>query len=194
MQDILLAWSRWEFSLSALGSATLVFALFFVGFPAFADDPYFEILEVKNLDRSAAADLADLNGDGLYGSPCGGSTGSASPGRARCACLPPGSGGGSFLKSRAMCGRFRSGRRYTIWPISGRTSPGSELILLRPGGLTILSLAAEIAPRWDLDVSGPTTTGVGADERGFEYFKLVHEGFGPEPLLFCSADRAADTS
>ncbi|MEE3326904.1 MAG: VCBS repeat-containing protein [Myxococcota bacterium] len=155
----------------------------FADFSASADDPYFEVLEIKNRDRTAAADLADLNGDGRM-----------DPLVVVLRGLPPREEREARVYLQSPEGTFGSQPNYvraipkwsSVYDLADirPDSPGSELILLRPGGLTILSLAAEIAPRWDLDVSGPTTTGVGADERGFEYFKLVHEGFGPEPLLF----------
>jgi hypothetical protein len=153
------------------------------GWAASADDSYFEIFKIKNEDRSAAADLADFNGDGrvdvlvvaLRGLP---------PIEERVARVYLQNEDGTFGPKPSYVRAIpKWSSVYDLADI--RTdSPGTELILLRPGGLTILSLAAEIAPRWDLDVSGPTTAGVGADERGFEYFKLVHEGFGPEPVLF----------
>lgn len=183
MQDILFARSRLGFPAWALCAVALLCGFSFVALPAFADDPYFEVTEVKNRDRSAAADLADLNGDGrmdllvvvLRGLP---------PHEERVARVYLQSPDGVFPKEPSYVRAIpKWSSVYDLADIRPN-SPGSELILLRPGGLTILSLAAEIAPRWDLDVSGPTTTGVGADERGFEFFKLVHEGFGPEPLLF----------
>ena len=167
----------------ALILAVLCVALVSMGGIAFADDPYFEIFKIKNDDRSAAADLADLNGDGRVDLLVVALRG-----------LPPTEERVARVYLQNEDGTFGSAPSYvraipewsSVYDLADiRTdSPGSELILLRPEGLTIISLAAEIAPRWDLDVSGPTTAGVGADERGFEYFKLVHEGFGPEPVLF----------
>ncbi|MCH2186729.1 VCBS repeat-containing protein, partial [Myxococcota bacterium] len=167
----------------ALLPTVLCVSMVSLGWAALADDRYFEISSIKNEDRSAAADLADLNGDGrvdvlvvaLRGLP---------PTEERVARVYLQNEDGTFPPDPSYVRAIpKWSSVYDLADI--RTdSPGTELILLRPGGLTILSLAAEIAPRWDLDVSGPTTAGVGADERGFEYFKLVHEGFGPEPLLF----------
>ena len=176
MRHILFSLGRRPFSV--LLSLTLLWAV-----SAQADDDYFEVFQIPNRDRTAAADLADLNGDGrmdvlvvvLRGLP---------PEEERVARVYLQKADGAF---GSMPSYVRAIPKWSsVYDLADirPDSPGSELILLRPGGLTILSLAAEVAPRWDLEVSGPTTTGVGADERGFEYFKLVHDGFGPGPLLF----------
>ena len=148
-----------------------------------AAEPFFEITSIENTDRSVAADLADLNGDGrvdllvvmLRG-------------------IPPEEEREARIYLQTEQGSFRKNPDYvravpnwsSVYDLADvrPESPGSELILLRPEGLSILSLASESAPRWDLDVSGPTTAGMGADERGFEYFRLVHDEFGDEPVLF----------
>lgn len=62
-------------------------------------------------------------------------------------------------------------------------SPGEEMVLLRPDGVTLLSLADDKGRSWTLTTSGPTTAGLAADERGFEPFKLVYDDFGPEPWI-----------
>ena len=51
-------------NLRALLSAVLCASMVSLGWGASADDHYFEISTIKNEDRSAAADLADFNGDG----------------------------------------------------------------------------------------------------------------------------------
>lgn len=62
-------------------------------------------------------------------------------------------------------------------------SPGEELVLLRPEGVTVLSLASEDAGRWDLIAPGPSSAGVAVDERGFEPFHIIYQEFGEEPWL-----------
>jgi hypothetical protein len=62
-------------------------------------------------------------------------------------------------------------------------SPGEELVLLRPDGVTLLSLADASGRQWELRVPGPTTVGLADDERGFEPFRIVYRDFGPEPWL-----------
>ena len=62
-------------------------------------------------------------------------------------------------------------------------SPGTEIVLLRPDGVTLLTLANDSGRTWDLTVPGPTTSGLADDERGFEPFTLVYNDFGPEPWI-----------
>jgi hypothetical protein len=62
-------------------------------------------------------------------------------------------------------------------------NPGVELVLLRPGGVTLLSLADDSGRHWDLPTPGPTSMGLAADERGFEPFRLVYREFGDEPWI-----------
>jgi hypothetical protein len=62
-------------------------------------------------------------------------------------------------------------------------SPGVELVLLRPGGITLLALGDGSGRHWDLPAPGPTSMGLAADERGFEPFRLVYHEFGDEPWL-----------
>jgi hypothetical protein len=149
--------------------------------PARADDLFSETT-IENKGRSVAAEFAELNGDGrvdlflvtLIGIP---------PEERRLVRV--------YLQSEE--GSFSPTPSYEI-PVPGwsavydvadvRTdSPGEELVLLRPDGVTLLSLAAPNGPSWDLDVPGPTTAGLADDERGFEPFRIVYDQFGPEPWL-----------
>ena len=61
--------------------------------------------------------------------------------------------------------------------------PGAELVVLRPQGVTLLSMSDPEGRSWELDAPGPTTMGPAEDERGFEPFPLVHHGFGPRPWI-----------
>lgn len=61
-----------------------------------------------------------------------------------------------------------------------RSTPGTELLLLGPDGILILSLAGPEAPRTKISVGPGTTVGVATDERGLERFHLV---FGDERLF-----------
>jgi hypothetical protein len=64
-----------------------------------------------------------------------------------------------------------------------RESPGTELILLRPEGISIVSLADAAGRQWDLPVQGFGTIGVSSDERGFDRIQLVSFELADEPLL-----------
>jgi hypothetical protein len=75
---------------------------------------------------------------------------------------------------------------YDIGNVDGE--PGVELILLRPGGLRLVSVARsetgalQLRTR-DLPVPGERTLGVAIDERGIDRLAIAHYGFGAEPWL-----------
>jgi len=60
--------------------------------------------------------------------------------------------------------------------------PGLELVLLRPGGLTILSFSNPALPQRDVRVEGGTMAAA-EDERGLDRLRLVYGEFGKEPWL-----------
>jgi len=64
-----------------------------------------------------------------------------------------------------------------------KENPGEELVLLRPEGVTLLSLADASGRSWTLAAPGPTSVGLADDERGFERFRIVYDDFGDEPWL-----------
>ena len=154
-----------------------------VPYSGLSAEPFFEVESIPNADRSAAVDMADLNGDGrvdllvivMRGLP---------PDEEREARIHFQTEQEKFLPDPDYVRTLPMGASVYDLADVRPDSPGSELVLLRPGGLTLLSLASPSAPRWELEVEGPATSGVGDDERGFEYFKMVHEGFGDEPVLF----------
>lgn len=61
--------------------------------------------------------------------------------------------------------------------------PGVEMVLLRPDGVTLLSLADATRAPLDLPVDGGGSIATSEDERGFEAFKLVYDDFGSEPWI-----------
>jgi len=61
-------------------------------------------------------------------------------------------------------------------------SPGLELLLLRPQGVTILSFANPALPQRDLSVSGGTMIPA-EDERGLDRLRLFYPELGTEPLI-----------
>src|SRR5262249_43995914 len=69
-------------------------------------------------------------------------------------------------------------------------APGEELILLQPGGLEILSLAAADAPHWRLPVAGGQTLAAASDELGLDRLRIAWRAFGPEPWLLGPPGRA----
>jgi hypothetical protein len=142
----------------------------------------FEILEVQNEGRSVAAELAELNGDGrtdlfvvtLVGIP---------PDETRTILVYLQREDGS-LPSRpdhALPVPHWSAV-YDVADVR-EDSPGEELVLLRPEGVTLLSLSDASGRSWTLATSGPTSVGLADDERGFEPYRIVYRDFGAEPWL-----------
>ena len=142
----------------------------------------FEITEFASEGRSVAAEFAELNGDGridlfvvaLIGIP---------PEERRTIRVylqrPDGSFGADPHHAVSLP---RWSAVYDVADLR-EESPGEELVLLRPDGVTLLSLADTSGTRWQLPVSGPTTMGLADDERGFERFRMVYRDFGPEPWI-----------
>ncbi len=163
--------------------STLLFILLSVvaTTPAHADDEIFAVSELKVPGRIVAAELADFDGNGANDLVVATLEG-----------IPP-------TESRLMHVYLRQpddgfprqpshvvpipdlGSVYDIADL--RPAPGDEMIILRPDGVTILSLAHEGAPRWDLEIDGPSTVGAGVDERGFDSFRLVYDEFDSTPRL-----------
>jgi len=146
-----------------------------------ADDSIFDLQEIRRVGRTVAAELADFDGDqrtdlmvvSLYGIP---------PEEARTIFVylqrPDGSLPGAPSHSIALP---RWSAVYDLADV--KDSPGEELVLLRPEGVTILSLADSSGTHWDLQVGAPSTVAASEDERGFDPFRLVYTEFGEEPWI-----------
>lgn len=147
-----------------------------------AGDDFFDLTSIPISGRAVAAELAELNGDGrtdlfvvtLIG-------------------IPPEETRTARVYLQRPDGSLPSVPDYDVplpeWSAVydladlRPASPGSELVLLRPEGVTVLSLASAAGTSWDLPVPGPTTMGIARDERGLEPFPIVYSEFGSEPLL-----------
>jgi len=141
----------------------------------------FDILRIENRGRSVAAELAELNGDGrtdlmvvtLIGIP---------PEERRTVRVYLQTPEGALpLEPDHTIEMPEWSAVYDIADL--KDAPGQELVLLRPEGVTLLSLADASGKSWHLPTPGPTTVGLANDERGFEPFSLVYRDFGPEPWL-----------
>jgi hypothetical protein len=144
-------------------------------------DPLFDIDTIESRGRSVAAELADLDGDGrtdlmvvvLLGIP------PEEQRRVRVYLQKP---DGSLPRKPDYAIEVpERSAAYDLADLKG--GPGQELVLLRPEGLTLLSLADASGKRWQLPAAGAATAGLADDERGFERFRLVYRDFGPEPWL-----------
>jgi hypothetical protein len=146
-----------------------------------ADDLIFDLQEVSRNGRTVAAELADVDGDqrkdlmvvSLHG-------------------IPPEETRTVFVYLQRADGALpdvpshsiplpRWSAVYDIADLKGGS--GEELILLRPDGVTILSLADSSGTHWDLQVDAPSTAAASEDERGFDPFQLVYTEFGEEPWI-----------
>ncbi|MEE9281541.1 MAG: VCBS repeat-containing protein [Myxococcota bacterium] len=147
---------------------------------AAAADP-FELLLIESSGRTVAAEIADLDGDGRGDIVQIAFTG-----------LPPREERSIRVFLQGPDGGFppaptferplpSDSAAYDLADLDGE--PGSELILLRPEGLSILSLASpESADRW-FPVPGGSTLGVVEDERGIDRLKLAWPELGSPPWL-----------
>jgi hypothetical protein len=142
----------------------------------------FEIIEIQNEGRSVAAELAELNGDGrtdlfvvmLVGIP-------PEETRTILVYLQREDGSLPARPDHALPVPHWSAV-YDVADVR-EDNPGEELVLLRPEGVTLLSLADASGRSWKLAAPGPTSVGLADDERGFEPFRIVYDDFGDEPWL-----------
>jgi hypothetical protein len=146
-----------------------------------ADDAIFDIREIENRGRSVSAELADFDGDQRVDLMVVSIDG-----------MPPEETRTITVYLQQADGALPAGpdhsivlpRWSTFYDLADiRDEPGTELILLRPEGLTILSLAGPAGRQWDLPVEGAGTIGVSSDERGFDRIRLVNYELADEPLF-----------
>ena len=161
----------------------LIVLLSFVWAPsALAKDDLFEISELANSGRSVAAKLVDLNGDKQTDLFVVALTGIGLAEKREIRVYLANESGEIPKQPSHLLPLPRWSAVYDVADVRPE-SPGEELVILRPNGVSILSLAKPEETRWDLDVPGPSTVGVADDERGFEPFPLVYHDFGSEPWL-----------
>lgn len=164
-------------------AALLIPALALLAGPATAPaEQLFDITTIQNQGRSVAVQLAELNGDGrtdlfvvtLVGIP---------PEEKRTILVYLQRDDGTLPSEPSH--RVPVPHWSAVYDVADvrPDSPGKELVLLRPGGATILSLADASAATWSLEAPGPTSVGMADDERGFEPFRIVYDDFGEEPWL-----------
>ena len=131
--------------------------------------------------RSVAAEFADFNGDGRVDLMVATLEG-----------LPPNERRKIHVFLQSESGTLPTTPSHhlpipkwsTVYDIADlKETPGAELVLLRPDGVTILAIGTEDGPSWHLRVPGPSTVGAADDERGFEPFSMVFDDFGSEPWI-----------
>jgi len=152
-----------------------------IGQAVSADDPIFDLQEIHRVGRTVAAELADFDGDqktdlmvvSLHGIP-------PEETRTIFVYLQRPDGSLAELPSHSI----PLPRWSAVYDLADlKDTPGEELVLLRPNGVTILSLADSSGTHWDLQVDYPSTVAAAEDERGFDPFRLVYTEFGEEPWI-----------
>ena len=126
---------------------------------ALGDDEIFEIAEVETQGRVVAAHFADFDGDDNKDLMVATLEG-----------MPPLETRKIHVYLQREDGAFPDAPSHSV-PIPPWSAvydvadlmdtPGDELVLLRPDGVSILSVADESARQWDLPVDGPSTIGAG---------------------------------
>jgi hypothetical protein len=148
---------------------------------AVADDSIFEIQEVASQGRVVTANFADFDGDRRTDLMVVTLEG-----------IPPEELRTIWVYLRQSDGTFPATPSHslalpqwsTVYDIADlKDTPGDELVLLRPEGVTIFSIANASGRQWDLLVSGPSTIGAADDERGFDPFHLIYREFGEDPWI-----------
>jgi hypothetical protein len=146
-----------------------------------ADDEIFDIQEILLEDRTITAELADFNGDAQKDLMVAAVDG-----------IPPQETRQILVYLRNAEGLLPDHPNHAIplppwsavYDIADlKDTPGDELILLRPDGVSILSLSDARGLQWDLPVDGPSTVAAADDERGFDPFRLVYPEFAAEPWI-----------
>jgi hypothetical protein len=149
--------------------------------PVVADDALFDIRQIANIGRSVAAELADFNGNQKVDLMVVNINGMPPEETRTISVYLQGFGGVLPTEPDHTIELPRWSTFYDLADI--RESPGTELILLRPEGITIVSLANAAGQQWDLPVQGSGTIGVSSDERGFDRIRLVSFELADEALL-----------
>jgi len=169
--------------LSRLSTAGVILAgaLAAIAQPADADDAIFELQDLTTQGRVVTAHFADFDGDRRVDLMVVTLEG-----------IPPEETRTIWVYLQQKEGTFADEPSHSItlpaWSsvydvADLKDAPGDELLLLRPDGVTIVSIANGDATQWDLPVSGSSTVGASADERGFDRLQMVFAEFGETPWI-----------
>lgn len=143
------------------------------------DEPPFDVQEIALSGRVVTAALSDFDGDRLADLMIATLEG-----------LPPAETRQLHVYLQSSAGVFGQTpshsieipRHAAVYDIADVTSqPGTELVLLRPDGLTLLSVANGEELEQHLAAPGPSTIAASSDERGFDSFKLAFANVGGKP-------------
>lgn len=146
-----------------------------------ADDRIFDGSEISVPSRTVAVDIADLNGDGrndlmavtIDGIP---------PAESRQFRIYLQDASGGFDADPSVLADVPANTSmYDIADFGD--APGSEVVLLRPDRVTVVSFAGGSMKTRDLPVDAPSTIAAGNDERGLNRFRLVFDELADEPRI-----------
>ena len=146
-----------------------------------AAEPVFALSELALPGRTVASVAADFNGDRRVDLMLASLEG-----------MPPDEARNMHVFLQQDDGSFPAQASYSVAiPVASAVfdvadltaAPGDELVLLRPHGVSIVSLATGTAETRDIDVPGPSTVGAADDERGFDHFRLVYRDFDTQPWI-----------
>jgi hypothetical protein len=139
----------------------------------------FELRTLASPGRTAFAEIADLDGDGL-GDVVSASFTKLPPEQRRTLRVHFQRADGSLPKAPDWTAPLPDdAAAYDFVAAQGERE---DMLFLRRDRVTRLSLAGRAAAWSDVTLPG-TTLAVAADERGIDRLRLAREGFGPEPLL-----------
>jgi hypothetical protein len=150
-----------------------------------AGDEIFDVSEVNARGRVVSAQFGDFDGDGLKDLMVATLDG-VPPAESRTMRVHLQTPDGTYPETPSH--RVPIPRWSAVYDVADiRDTPGDELVLLRPDGITIISLADAAGQQWHLPVEGPSTIAAAEDERGFDQFRLVYDepgnGIGDEPWI-----------
>jgi hypothetical protein len=145
-----------------------------------SDDDPFEVVEIASDGRTVAAEIADFDGDGRADLLQIVFAGAPPTERRRIRVWPQDESGKLALQPKYDVAVPEDSAAYDVGDVTDL--PGTELVLLRPNGLAILSFSNAGLPRRDLPVDGPTLAPT-EDERGLDRLRMIYGEFGPEPWL-----------
>ena len=162
------------------GAGAIVAALLVLANTVRAADP-FEFVTVASPGRTAAAELADFDGDGRSDLLSVSFT-EMPPDEARQLRLHFQRPDGSLPTTPDWIGLLPKGA--AVYDIADfRDRPGSEMLLLTKSGITVLSFAGRKARRRDIAIEGPALIAVAPDERGLDRIQIARTDLGSEMRL-----------
>lgn len=150
----------------------VLFSLVLSGSRSLAAEDLFSIITISNQGRAVASRLADFNGDGRSDLMVVFLSG-----------IPPKEERGVRVYLQRKDGTLSEEPTHIVAlpPHSGvydladlHPHPGVEMVILRPTGVSILSLADSSGRKWELPTPSGVSFATAEDERGFEPFKLVY--------------------